>query len=136
MFFHLFWALLFCVNQIAITLVAHLILSYLKQKPLGHQTLFDLLVSDLLWTIIVATNVFTAVIILSRLNAAFPHIFLPQNFNLTRICCLIYYFFYILSCVNTTLTSAVRIVSVVWVGFLVIIRNFTDMFILCYNLNF
>ena len=118
----LIWILLFCLNQAAIVIVSSVIMLYLKHKPLGHQTLFDLLLHDLLKVVIISTSIFTSVIVLSRLHAAFPGTFLPPNIALVQMLCLTYYFFYVLLYINQSITCILRIISVLCVGYLVMAR--------------
>ncbi len=113
------WAFVFCLNQIAIIFLCGIILHYLRYKPLGQQTLFDLLIQDLLKTVIGSSSVFTVVIILSQLNSAFPEILMPQNLTLAKAACLAYYFSTLFLIIQFTLTCAIRLICVIWIGYLV-----------------
>ena len=115
----LMWILPFCLNQAATVTVSYVIMLYLKHKPLGQQTLFDLLLHDQLMVVIFSTSVFSSVIVLSRFHAAFPAIFLPPNMVFIKILCLTYYFCYVVLCINHILTFILRIISVLFVGYLV-----------------
>ena len=115
----LMWILPLCLNQAATVTVSYVIIVYLKHKPLGQQTLFDLLLHDLLIVVIFSTSVFSSVIFLSRFHAAFPAIFLPPNLIFTKVLCLTYYFSYVVLCINQILTFILRIISVFFVGYLV-----------------
>jgi hypothetical protein len=120
MFFHLSWAFIFVLNQLAIAFVCGLIILYLRNKPLGFQTLFDLLVQDLLRTVIASTSVSSFVLALSQINAAFADLMLLRNETLAQLLSLAFYFSYLFLTLHLTLTCIVRIISVIWVGYLVI----------------
>ena len=142
MIFHLMWAFIFCLNQVSIVFLCGIILHYLRCKPLGKQTLFDLLIQDLLRTVIGSTSVFTAVVVLSQFNSAFPEVFLPQNLTLTKTACLAYYFSTLFLTIQFTSTCAIRIISVTLVGYLVtnslktfqLVKQATEMVMFCVKL--
>ena len=119
MIINLMWVFIFCLNQALIIFLCGIILHYLRYKPLGKQTLFDLLIQDLLRTVMGSTSVFTAVVVLSQFIIAFPEICFPQNLTLTKTACLAYYFFTLFLNIQLGMTCAVRIISIILVGYLV-----------------
>jgi hypothetical protein len=69
--------------------------------------------------VIGSSSVFTVVIILSQLNSAFPETLLPQNLTLAKAACLAYYFSTLFLIIQFTLTCAIRLICVIWIGYLV-----------------
>ena len=119
MWFHCIWIIIYCLNLTAIIVVSRTIIQYLQNKPLGLQTLQDLLVVDLLRVQTILSSAITFVVVISGLHVMFPAVFLPPNLTWIRICTLTYYFFYLLLCANHTVTCILRIISLVFVGFMV-----------------
>jgi hypothetical protein len=87
------WIFMFCLVLITLTVVCFTIYQYLEHKPLGFQTILDVLVIDLLKIVIISNSVITSVVIISRFHVLFPAIFLPPNIVWIKVCTLTYYFF-------------------------------------------
>ena len=119
MWFQCTWIIIYCLNLISIIVVCQTIIQYLQNKPLGLQTLLDLLVIDLLKILIISNSVITAVVVMSRFHILFPKVFLPPSFVWIKFCTLSYYFFYLVLCVNHTITCILRVISVLFVGYMV-----------------
>jgi hypothetical protein len=119
MWFQIMWIIIYLLNLIAISVICLTICQYLEHKPLGLQTLLDLLVTDLLKIVILSNSVITSVIVISRFHILFPTICLPPNIAWIKFCTLSYYFFYLMMVLNHTITCIVRVISVLFVGYMV-----------------
>lgn len=58
-YIHLLWIILFGLNLLATIVINCTILSYLKEKPLGRQTLFDLMVCDMILVLLLTICFYT-----------------------------------------------------------------------------
>ena len=119
MWFPFIWIIIYCLNLAAIIGVCLTIIQYLRNKPLGLQTLLDLLVIDLLKILIMTNSTITAVVVISRFHILYPDTCLPPSLVWIKFCTLTYYFFYLVMCGNHTITCILRVISVLFVGYMV-----------------
>ena len=109
------WLIAFSVLLLKLNILCSLITKYIDDKPLGHQSLYDVVLRDNLNIAKLYGTTYCLLAILSRFNCLTET--LGQNLLLGNIACLFYSFTFTATCVNLGCMCIIRtlcLINISW----------------------